>query len=305
MAKLRTGIGTACTSSAALAWFRTADYFELTKPRITFLILVAALVGFYIGSNGRITISKLFFTLFATGLVAGGSAALNMYAERRLDGFMNRTMNRPLPSGRLRENNALVFGLSISALGLAMLLAFATPLAGLLAAITEASYLLLYTPLKKRTWLCTLIGAFPGALPIVIGWSAASARVPFGAWALFAIVFFWQLPHFYAIGWMYRDDYARAGFSILPVLDRTGIRTGRQVRAFTAILVLASITPALIRISGAMYLIGSLALGLIFLACGFSFARARDRVSARQLFVFSVFYLPLVLLLLVVDKISA
>ena len=257
------------------------------------------------GSNGRITVSKLFFTLFATGLVAGGSAALNMYAERRLDGLMNRTMNRPLPSGRLRENNALAFGLSISVLGLALMPVFATPLAGLLAAVTEAGYLLLYTPLKKRTWLCTLVGAFPGALPIVIGWAAASARVPPGAWALFAIVFFWQLPHFYAIGWMYRDEYARAGFSILPVLDASGIRTGRQVRAFTAILVLASITPVLIRISGATYLIGSLALGFIFLACGFSFARMRDRLSARRLFVFSVFYLPLIFLLLVIDKISA
>jgi len=302
---LQAGSGTVYASSAALARLRAADYFELTKPRITFLILVATLVGFYLGSSGRIAIPKLFFTLFATGLVAGGSAVLNMYAERRPDGLMNRTMNRPLPSGRLRENNALVFGLSISVIGFALLLEFATPLAGLLTAITQAGYLFLYTPLKKRTWLCTLVGAFPGALPIVIGWSAASARVPLRAWTLFAIVFFWQLPHFYAIGWMYRDEYERAGFSILPVSDRSGIRTSRQILAYTAILVLASITPALIRISGAIYLIGSLALGLIFLAHGFSFARVRDRLSARRLFVFSVFYLPMVLLLLLIDRIPA
>jgi protoheme IX farnesyltransferase len=299
---VQTGTGTIYASPAALVRIRAADYIELTKPRITFLILVATLVGFYIGGSGRIAVSGLLFTLLATGLVAGGSAALNMYAERRPDGLMSRTMNRPLPSGRLRESNALVFGLSISAVGLALLAAFVTPLTALLAAITQAAYLLLYTPLKKRTWLCTLVGAFPGALPIIIGWSAASARVPPKAWSLFAIVFFWQLPHFYAIGWMYRDEYARAGFSILPVPDRSGIRTARQVLASTGMLVLAGVTPALVGISGAVYLTGSLALGLIFLVHGFSFARVCDRVSARRLFVYSVFYLPLLFLLLLIDK---
>lgn len=293
---------TVCASAATLIRVRAADYFELTKPRVTFLILIATLVGFYMGGSGSIPLSRLLFTLLATGLVAGGSAALNMYAERQPDGLMNRTMNRPLPSGRLRESGALAFALSITVIGLSLLAAFASLLTAFLAAVTQAGYVLVYTPLKKRTWLCTLVGAFPGALPVIIGWSAATGAVPLKAWTLFAIVFFWQLPHFYAIGWMYRDEYARAGFSILTVVDKSGIRTARQVLGSTALLVLASATPALVGISGAIYLTGALTLGLIFMAYGYSFARMRDRLSARRLFVFSVFHLPLLLLLLLIDK---
>ena len=299
---METRTETAYASPAALVRVRAADYFELTKPRVTFLILIATLVGFYMGGRGSIPLSRLLFALLATGLVAGGSAALNMYAERRPDGLMNRTMNRPLPSGRLREGGALSFALSITVVGLCLLAALASPLAAFLAAVTQAGYVLVYTPLKKRTWLCTVVGAFPGALPVIIGWSAATGAVPLKAWTLFAIVFFWQLPHFYAIGWMYRDEYARAGFSILTVLDKTGCRTARQVLASTALLVLASITPALAGISGKIYATGALVLGLIFMAYGFSFARTRDRMSARRLFVFSVFHLPLLLLLLLIDK---
>ncbi len=301
---MRTSAGTAFSSPAAFTWLRAAAYIELTKPRMTFLILLSTVVGFYVASSGSISVFKLFITLLGTGLVAGGSAALNMFTERRLDALMNRTMSRPIPSGRLPETNALVFGIAVSAAGLMLLAAF-TPLAALLTAVTEAGYLLVYTPLKRRTWLCTLAGAIPGALPIVIGWSAASGRITGAACALFAVVFFWQLPHFYAIGWMYRDEYARAGFSILPAIDGSGARTATQVRIFSAIVVLASLVPALLRISGSVYLVGSLLLGLLFLACGISFSRFRDRPSAQRLFIFSVFYLPLLYLLLVIDKLRA
>jgi heme o synthase len=281
---------------------RTADFVELTKPRITVLVLVTTMVGFYFGAPGPISLLLVMHTLLGTGLVAAGASALNMYLERNLDAMMLRTGDRPLPSGRIQSGEALVFAVLISSAGMVYLFTLVNPLTSLLSAITFISYLFLYTPLKKRTWLCTLIGAVPGALPASMGWSAATGGVSMGAWILFAIVFFWQIPHFYAIGWMYREDYAKAGFPMLPVLDATGSRTSRQASIYILALLAVSVLPYVIHLSGRVYLSGAVLLGIYFFVYGLLFARTRDRKSARSLFFASIVYLPAVLILLLVDK---
>ena len=283
-------------------WSRGADFLELTKPRITSLVLLTTLVGFYVGARGSFAWLALWHTLVGTALVAAGASVWNMWAERRSDARMLRTAARPLPAGRLQPREAMLFALVLSLAGLVYLFLLVHPLAALLAAATLAGYLLVYTPLKTRSWLCTLVGAVPGAIPPLIGWGAATGRLSAEAWILFAILFLWQLPHFYAIGWMYRDDYARAGFPMLPVIDSTGSRTSRQVSLTIAALVLVTLAPFARHLAGPVYLAGAILLGAAFLGVGLIFARGRDRASARALFVFSVCYLPALLLLLVADR---
>ncbi len=281
---------------------RVAGFLELTKPGITALVMATTLAGFYLAAPARLPILLLLHTLAGTALVASGASALNMYLERNLDGLMRRTAGRPLPSGRVQSGEALVFAFLLSCAGMVYLFVLVNPLTSLLSALTFISYVFFYTPMKTRTWLCTLMGAVPGALPTTMGWSATAGTLSAGAWVLFAIVFLWQLPHFYAIGWMYRDDYARAGFPTLPVLDASGNRTGRQVGHCIIALVTASVFPSVVGLAGSAYLVGALLSGGIFLAFGRHFGHRRDRVSARRLFLASIVYLPLILCLLVFDK---
>lgn len=301
---MKAGLGTASGADILAAWARTTDFLELTKPRITLFVLSTTLVGFYLGLKGGVHLVLLGHTMLGTALVAGGASAFNMYFERRLDALMKRTVSRPLPAGRLQSGEALAFALTITIAGVIYLLAFVNALTSLVATISLLSYLFLYTPLKKRTWLCTLVGAVPGALPAAMGWTAITGHLSLGAWILFAIVFFWQLPHFYAIGWMYRQDYARAGFPMLAVIDSSGSRTSRQANLYIALLVLATVAPSLIGLAGLVYLAGALALGTLFLAFGLGFARMHNGVSARRLFLASVCYLPMLFALLMVDKIA-
>jgi len=283
---------------------RAADFLELTQPRITLLVLATTMVGFYLAAPVSIPLALLSHTLLGIGLVAGGASALNMWLERRPDSLMRRTAGRPLPSGRLQSGHALSFALVLSGAGLVYLFLWVNHLTSALAVITLLTYLFLYTPLKTRTWLCTLVGAVPGALPPILGWIAATGKISLGGILLFVIVFLWQLPHFYAIGWMYREDYARAGFPMLPVIDTTGRRTGWQASAYILALILVTLLPTAAGLAGFLYLAGAVLSGICFLVCGVLFARLRDFVSARRLFVVSVFYLPLLMALLVIDKAS-
>jgi protoheme IX farnesyltransferase len=215
---------------------------------------------------------------------------------------MKRTADRPLAAGRLKSAHALFFALVISAAGFIYLFCFVNHLTSLLSAIIFAGYLFLYTPLKAKTWWCTIAGAIPGALPIVMGWAGARGSLEWGAWLLFAVVFLWQLPHFYSIGWMYREDYAHAGLPVLSVVDWSGKRTGRQAVLFIVVLIAFTLLPVGIGLTGLDYLTGALILGAIFLAFGIHFARSRDRLAARRLFVVSALYLPALLILLMLDK---
>lgn len=283
---------------------RTSDFIELTKPRLTLLVLFTTFVGFCAGIAGPIPLALLLHTLIGTALMSGGAGAFNMYTEQQTDALMRRTARRPLVDGRLASGHALLFAFIISITGLVYVYVMVNPLTSLLSAIIFAGYLLLYTPLKTKTWLCTLIGAVPGALPIVMGWAAASASLAPSAWLLFGIVFCWQIPHFYAIGWMYRDDYRRAGFPVLSVIDKSGKRTGRQAVAFIAALMVASFLPFPAGMAGPAYAAAAALFGFTFLAFGIRFARLRDHASARRLFMVSAFYLPALLVMLVFDRLA-
>ena len=284
------------------AWAKACDFLELTKPRLTSLVLFTTFVGFWVGAAGSVPLLLLFHTMAGTALVAGGASAFNMYTERELDVMMKRTVLRPLASRRLKAGHALLFALGISAAGFVYLFVFVNHLTSLLSAIIFAGYIFFYTPLKTKTWLCTFTGALPGALPIVMGWTAANGALALGAAVLFAIVFLWQIPHFYAIGWMYREDYAKAGFSMLSVVDASGRRTARQAIFFIALLIVATLLPVPFGKAGILYLSGAAILNSIFMAYGIHFARLRSHPSARQLFVCSALYLPALLILLMLDS---
>jgi protoheme IX farnesyltransferase len=279
-----------------------ADWLELVKPRITTMVVFTTLVGFVIASPGPPWSSLLAAALAGTGLVAAGASVLNQVAERDTDALMLRTRSRPLPSGRVRPREAVAFGALLTATGLATLLWRCGPLATVVSLATWASYLFAYTPLKRRTPLATLVGAVPGALPPVIGWTAASGRLEAGALILFAILFLWQVPHFLAIGWLYRDDYARAGLPMLPVLDREGSFTGRQALLHSLALVPVSLAPAAAGLAGGAYAGGALLLGVALTLCALRLARARDLVAARGLFLASLVYLPALSLLLLAAR---
>jgi protoheme IX farnesyltransferase len=287
-------------AAAAPHWL--LDFVALTKPRLNLLVVVTTVAGLYLAAGDSVPAALLLHTLVGTTLVAAGAAALNQAWERRTDKLMKRTAGRPLPAGRLSLADSIVFGTALSAAGLFQLWVGATPQAALVAAATLISYVLVYTPLKTRTSLATLVGAIPGALPPMIGWAAATGEISLPAWILFGIVFFWQMPHFLALAWLYRDDYARAGIPLLPVLEPDGLRTGRQALIYTAALWPVSLLPTLVGLAGAPYSIGATLLGLLFIGLSFLFATERSVASARRLFLFSITYLPILWGTLVVDR---
>ncbi|HEY6168577.1 MAG TPA: heme o synthase [Verrucomicrobiae bacterium] len=277
---------------------------ELFKARLTSLVLLTTVVGYYLGSRGPLDMARLLNTLAGTGLLAAGAAALNQLLEREHDSRMRRTEDRPLPSGRLTPQSVLVIGGVTSAVGMIYLALMVNLLTSLLGAATLVSYLFVYTPLKRLTTLNTIIGAIPGALPPLMGWTAATGRVTAGGWALFAVLFFWQLPHFYAIAWMYRDDYAKAGFVMLPLTDPSGERTGRQSVSHTLGLLVMSLFPVVFNVAGPVYGIGAILLGAGMLALAINFSRKLTPGAARALFFGSIIYLPLLLALMVFDKVK-
>jgi len=292
------------TAAALADKSRVTVFCELIKARLTFLVLLTTLVGFYVGFRGAMDYLLMLHTLLGTGLVASGAAALNQFLERQHDARMRRTEDRPLPSGRLPPDTALMFGGLSSAAGLIDLALAVNLETSVLGAITLCSYLFIYTPLKRVTTLNTAIGAVPGALPPLMGWTAARGEINAEGWSLFAILFFWQLPHFLAIAWMYRDDYAKAGFAMLPVFDANGQRTAGQTVSHTLGLLPISLCPFLLKLAGVVYLAGALVLGLAFLWQAVQFSRELSAQRARQLFYASIFYLPLLLGLMVLDKIK-
>jgi protoheme IX farnesyltransferase len=286
---------------AVAAPSRAADFVELSKPRITSLVLVTAAVGFAVGSRSGFDGLAFLVFMAGTALLCGGASALNQYLERGTDALMERTRRRPIPAGRLRPEEALVFGLALSGAGLAVL-AFVNALTLGLGALSLLSYVLAYTPLKRVTSLCTVVGAVPGALPPLMGWAAASGSLGAAGWGLFAILFLWQLPHFLAIGWLYREDYARGGFPMLAVTDKDGASTGRQAVLYATALLPVTLAAGMLASAGPGYLWGALLLGLGFLGCAAAFAWKRTVGGARRLFLVSVLYLPLVLGLMVFDR---
>jgi protoheme IX farnesyltransferase len=278
---------------------RVADFLELTKPRITFLVLVTTVVGFYMASQDVLRMALLFHTVLGTAFVAGGASALNQYFERELDARMLRTRNRPLPDGRMTPGEALFFSTILSAAGLLYLTFFVNLLTAVLGALTLAAYIFIYTPLKTRTTLCTLIGAFPGAVPPMMGWTAARNEIDAVALALFAILFFWQMPHFFAIAWIFTDDYTRGGFS----MHKSGVTTGRQIVFFCCALIPISLLPTMLGITGHTYFLGAMLLGFIYLGYGSAVALFRSNTHAQRLLRVSVLYLPALLVLMMLDKV--
>jgi protoheme IX farnesyltransferase len=283
---------------------KLAAYFELTKPRIALMLVLTAAAGFYIGSDYGFNWTLFLNSMIAITLLAFGVATLNQFIERRIDSLMERTANRPLPSGRLTALEALVFGVSLCTAAEIHLAFFVNALTAVLGLLVIIGYVFLYTPLKTRTSASTAIGAFPGALPPLMGFTAAANEVTLGAWVLFAMLFLWQFPHFLAIAWMYRDQYAKAGIKMLPVVEPEGRITARQIVIFTVILLPVSLAPFFLQFAGVFYLIGALLLGSWFLYASIRAARDKSVPAARKLLVVSVLYLPMVFALLVFDHIA-
>jgi protoheme IX farnesyltransferase len=281
---------------------RVAAYLELTKPRITFLIVLTSAAGFAMASGARIDYPGMLRSMLGIALLSSGIATINQYMERDLDALMRRTANRPLPSGKLLPWEALAFGVSLIVLAEIYLAVLVNPLTALLGLTVIAGYLFGYTPLKTRTSLSTMVGAFPGAVPPLIGWAAARGSVGLEAWVLFAILFLWQFPHFLAIAWMYREDYSRAGILMLPVLEPDGRVTAQQIVVYTILLLPVSLLPAVLGISGKVYLYGAIVLGLLFLYSSVRAAFSKSRQEARRLLLASVIYLPLLFILMVLDR---
>ena len=282
------------------------SYIALTKPRITWLILMSAGVGYFFGLktswNGLHSWLLMLNTLLGTGLIASGTAALNQWYEREGDSLMRRTAGRPLPTGMMSANRALWFGIALAVAGFTELAIFVNPLTGMLGALTLLAYLFIYTPLKKVSHLSTVIGALPGAMPPLMGYAASNGALTAEAWTLFAILFVWQFPHFLAIAWMYREDYARAGIRMLPVVEPDGMSTARQIVLYASTLIPLSLLPVLLGMSGKIYLVGAMLLGIWFLYTGVRVAFDRTNVRARQVLLASVIYLPMIYGLMVLDR---
>ncbi len=281
---------------------RAGAYLELTKPRITTLIMLTSAAGFVLASRGPIDYFSFVHAMIGIGLLSSGIATLNQFIERDLDGLMRRTADRPLPSGRLVPFEALWFGVAVTALAEVYLALFVNVLTALLGLTVIAGYLFVYTPLKTRTSLSTALGAFPGAMPPLMGWTAARGRIDIAAWVLFAILFLWQFPHFLAIAWMYREDYGRAGIRMLPVVEPDGRVTGQQIIAYALMLVPVSLLPTILGVSGKIYLVAALVLGLLFLASSIRAALSKSNQHARQLLLASVLYLPLLFGVMVLNR---
>jgi heme o synthase len=281
---------------------RLADYLALAKPRVVAMVLVTTTVGYYLGSVGPPALAQLLRTLAGTALAAGGTLALNQWMERDLDARMLRTRQRPLPDGRLLPTEALLLGVALLIVGLGVLGLGVNTIAMTLTATISIVYLLCYTPLKRVTSLSSIVGAVPGALPPVAGWAAARGTLGPQPWILFAIMFLWQIPHTLAIGRVYRDDYARAGIPLLPVLDRDGLRTGTHAVSNCLALVPVALLPTLVGLAGPIYFAVALALGLGFLWSAIGLARHRSTADARRLMFASLVYLPLLLAAMALDK---
>ena len=277
---------------------------DLIKARLTTLVVLTTAAGFYAGWKGPVDWALLLHTVLGTALVASGAAALNQLLERDYDARMRRTESRPLPSGRLTPDAVLIIGGVLSVVGLVYLSLAVNLLTATLGAITLISYVWIYTPLKRVTTLNTAIGAIPGAIPPLMGWTAAQNEISSGGWALFAILFFWQLPHFLAIAWIYREDYGRAGFAMLPVIDPDGRRTASQALSHTLGLLPVSLSPFVFHLAGPIYLVAAIVLGGVFATAAVRFARELSVARARALFFVSIIYLPLLLVALALDKIK-
>jgi protoheme IX farnesyltransferase len=283
---------------------------DLIKARLTALVLLTTFVGFYMGGRGPMDFALMFHALAGTALVAAGASALNQLLEREYDAKMRRTQNRPLPSGQLEPTTVMIFGGVCATAGLIYLALAVNLITSFIGAVTLVSYLFIYTPLKRVTWLNTAIGAVPGALPPVMGWTAARGELSGEGWALFAILAFWQMPHFFAIAWIYRDEYAKAGFKMLPVIDPDGRRTGQQAVSHALALLVVSLSPFVFKMAGTTYLTAAVVLGAGYLGCAIQFSRqvrfARAELTlarARRLFLASIIYLPLLLAVMVLDKV--
>ena len=294
-------------SPAAVVSHRTqnafADYVTLAKPRLNFLVVASSAAGYYLGARSAPDALLMIEAVAGTALVAAGAAVLNQVYERDTDAMMRRTRNRPLPDGRVGTLDATMYGVALSFAGLSLLATRATFVAAALALATIVVYLAIYTPMKRRTPLATLVGAVPGALPPLIGWTAARGAVDAGGAALFAIVFLWQIPHFMAIAWMYRDDYATAGFPMLPVVEPDGRRAARQAVLYSAALVPVSLAPTLAGIAGSAYFAAAAVLSAGLLVLAVRFLRSRDDSTARVLFFGSITYLPLLWVAMIASKI--
>jgi heme o synthase len=289
---------------AAATPSRAADFVTLTKPRLNFLVLVTTLAAFYLGGGAEQPLLVLLHTVIGTALVAGGASALNQVWERDTDRLMRRTRLRPLPDMRLHPQDAMWFGVLLSAIGVAEFALGVNIRTAAIALITLLSYVLLYTPLKRRTSLSTIVGAVPGALPALMGWSAATNTLSIEGWVLCGIVFMWQMPHFLAIAWMYRDDYARAGIPLLPVIEPDGRSTGRQAVIYAVALIPVSFLPSAVGLASAWYLAGAIVLGAILLVLSLEFAATRSLVAARRLFFTTIVYLPLLWMVLLADHVT-
>jgi protoheme IX farnesyltransferase len=279
------------------------DLWEMTKPGITLMVVLTAGLGFLLAERNTFSFLLLVHTLLGTGLISAGGSVLNHFLERDTDALMRRTANRPLPAGRMDPDVALLFGVALSVLGLADLALGANLLTALLGAAALAGYIFVYTPLKRISSFATVIGAIPGAIPPMMGWCAVRNQLDLAAWVLFGILFFWQLPHFLAIAWLCREDYARGGFPMLPVLDPEGIHTGRQAILYGAALVPISLLPSLLGLMGTVYFVGALAFGLIYLGFSFGFAASRSNPGARRLMLASLLYFPALLLIMLLDRV--
>jgi protoheme IX farnesyltransferase len=278
------------------------DYLALTKPRLNFLVVATSAAGYYLGGPGSADVVSMAEAVAGTALVAGGAAVLNQLYERDTDALMRRTRLRPLPAGRVAPADARMFGLALSVAGLVLLAARANWLSATLALATLVTYLAIYTPMKRRTSLATLVGAIPGALPALIGWTASHGSIAYGGATLFAIVFLWQIPHFMAIAWLYRDDYGKAGFPMLSVIDPEGRRAGRQAVWYAVALVPASLAPAYIGIAGSVYFASALVLSLTLLVLAVRFSATRSDAAARTLFLGSITYLPLIWIVMIANR---
>jgi protoheme IX farnesyltransferase len=282
---------------------RAADFCELTKPRIVLMVLVTAFVGFYVGSQRVPDYVRLIQMLFGTALAAAGTLALNQFFERETDGLMERTRHRPIPDGRVQPREALWFGLAIVAAGLVYLALAINWQSAWVTAVITGTYLFFYTPMKRRSPLCVLIGAVPGALPPVIGWVAARGSFDVEGWVLFAILFLWQVPHTLAIAWLYRDDFAKAGIQFLPVIDSDSAGTNRQIVTHCSALLAVSLLPTLLGLAGAVYFTAAFVLGAGFLTSGIGLAMDTTRMGARRLLFASLIYLPALLLVMALDRV--
>jgi protoheme IX farnesyltransferase len=280
---------------------RAADFISLTKPRLNFLVLLTTVAAYYLGGGAARPVLLLLHTIVGTALVAGGASALNQVWERDTDQLMRRTRQRPLPDARMHPRDAMWFGVVLCAIGIAELAVAVNARTALVALVTMASYVVVYTPLKLKTSLSTIVGAVPGALPAVIGWTAATDALSIGGWVLFAIVFMWQMPHFLAIAWMYRDDYARAGIPLLPVIQPDGRSTGRQAVLYAAALIPVSFLPTAVGLATVWYLAGAIVLGSVLLVLSLEFSSTRSIAAARRLFFASILYLPLLWIVLLSD----